>query len=467
MIRKPSFTEALVPLIAMILLLGIGYGKYGLPIQALLLIAAAIASIIAKRVGYTWKDMINGISDKIHSSLPSLFVMVCVGAMIASWMVSGTIPMMIYYGIKIIDPQFLFVTAFLVTAIISTFTGTSFGSAGTAGVAVMGIAIALGVPLEIAAGAVISGAVFGDKLSPFSDTTILAPIAAGSELYEHIRHMLYTTGAATITCLIAYTFIGFSMPVETMANPETVNAVLKNLEALYSFNWILLLPPILVFYGAYTKKPTIPMLLFSSLLGIIFGMIFQDFTLKTAMMPFVNGFKVDMLSSSSHVESVKAITTLLNRGGLMGMMSTVLLVFCAFAFAGIFSKAGCIEVILTKIVNSITSVGNLIAATVGSTLFMSIVTGSSYLALLIPGEMFKDLYKKFGLEAKNLSRTLEDAGTCAVPIVPWSVAGTYMTATLGVSTFDYMPWAILCYSSMIFAILFGYTGFGIAKIKNK
>lgn len=467
MIRKPSFTEALVPLIAMILLLGIGYGKYGLPIQALLLIAAAIASIIAKRVGYTWKDMINGISDKIHSSLPSLFVMVCVGAMIASWMVSGTIPMMIYYGIKIIDPQFLFVTAFLVTAIISTFTGTSFGSAGTAGVAVMGIAIALGVPLEIAAGAVISGAVFGDKLSPFSDTTILAPIAAGSELYEHIRHMLYTTGAATITCLIAYTFIGFSMPVEAMANPETVNAVLKNLEALYSFNWILLLPPILVFYGAYTKKPTIPMLLFSSLLGIIFGMIFQDFTLKTAMMAFVNGFKVDMLSSSSHVESVKAITTLLNRGGLMGMMSTVLLVFCAFAFAGIFSKAGCIEVILTKIVNSITSVGNLIAATVGSTLFMSIVTGSSYLALLIPGEMFKDLYKKFGLEAKNLSRTLEDAGTCAVPIVPWSVAGTYMTATLGVSTFDYMPWAILCYSSMIFAIIFGYTGFGIAKVKNK
>lgn len=467
MIRKPSFTEALVPLIAMILLLGIGYGKYGLPIQALLLIAAAIASIIAKRVGYTWKDMINGISDKIHSSLPSLFVMVCVGAMIASWMVSGTIPMMIYYGIKIIDPQFLFVTAFLVTAIISTFTGTSFGSAGTAGVAVMGIAIALGVPLEIAAGAVISGAVFGDKLSPFSDTTILAPIAAGSELYEHIRHMLYTTGAATITCLIAYTFIGFSMPVEAMANPETVNAVLKNLEALYSFNWILLLPPILVFYGAYTKKPTIPMLLFSSLLGIIFGMIFQDFTLKTAMMAFVNGFKVDMLSSSSHIESVKAITTLLNRGGLMGMMSTVLLVFCAFAFAGIFSKAGCIEVILTKIVNSITSVGNLIAATVGSTLFMSIVTGSSYLALLIPGEMFKDLYKKFGLEAKNLSRTLEDAGTCAVPIVPWSVAGTYMTATLGVSTFDYMPWAILCYSSMVFAIIFGYTGFGIAKIKNK
>lgn len=468
MIRKPTFNEAMTPMAAMILLLGIGYGKYGLPIQALLIIAACIAAVIAKRVGYEWKNMIGGISDKIHSSLPSLFVMVCVGAMIASWMVSGTIPMMIYYGIKIIDPQFLFVTAFFVTAIISTFTGTSFGSAGTAGVAIMGIAIALGLPLEIAAGAVISGAVFGDKLSPFSDTTILAPIAAGSELYEHIRHMMYTTGAATIASIIVFTFVGMNIPVAAMSNPETVNAVLNNLEQLYNFNWILLLPPVVVFWGAYTKKPTIPMLLLASLMGIIFGIVFQNFTLKTAMMAFVNGFKVDMLAASAHVESVKAITTLLNRGGLMGMMSTVLLVFCAFAFAGIFSKAGCIEVILQKVVGSITSVGNLIAATVGSTLFMSIVTGSSYLALLIPGEMFRDLYKKFNLAPKNLSRTLEDAGTCAVPIVPWSVAGTYMAATLGVPTIEYLPWAVLCYSSMIFAIVFGYTGFSIAKLeKNK
>lgn len=466
MIRKPTFTEAMIPMVGMVLLLGIGYGKYGLPIQALLIAAAGIAAIIAKRVGYTWKDMITGISDKIHSSLPSLFVMVCVGAMIASWMVSGTIPMLIYYGIKIIDPQFLFVTAFFVTAVISTFTGTSFGSAGTAGVAIMGIAIALGVPLEIAAGAVISGAVFGDKLSPFSDTTILAPIAAGSELYDHIRHMLYTTGAATIVSIIVFTVVGMRMDVASMTNPETVTAILNNLEQLYNFNLLLLLPPVLVFWGAYTKKPTIPMLILASVIGLAMGMVFQGFALKTALMAFVNGFKVDMLATAGDVHVVKAINSLLNRGGLMGMMSTVLLVFCAFGFAGIFSKAGCIEVILDKIIHAITSVGSLITATVGSTLFMSIVTGSSYLAILIPGEMFKNLYKKFGLAPKNLSRTLEDAGTCAVPIVPWSVAGTYMAATLGVATISYLPWAVLCYSSMIFAIIFGYTGFGIAKLKN-
>lgn len=463
MTRKPTFAEALVPLLGMVLLLGVGYGKYGLPIQFLLIVAAFIAAIIAKRCGYTWQDMITGIADKIQSSLPSLLVMVCVGAMIASWMISGTIPLLIYYGIKIIDPQFLFVTAFFVTAVISTFTGTSFGSAGTAGVAIMGIAIALGVPLEIAAGAVISGAVFGDKLSPLSDTTMLAPIAAGTDLYAHIKHMLYTTGAATITCAIVFTTVGLNMDVSTMTNPETVQAILTNLEQLYNFNLFLLLPPVLIFWGAYTKKPTIPMLLLASIIAIAMGIYFQGFDLKTALQAFVNGFKVTMIPGVADIKVAKPIITLLNRGGLM---STVLLVFCAFAFAGIFSKTGCIEVVLERIISSIKSVGQLVTATVGSTLFMSIVTGSSYLAILIPGEMFRDLYKKFGLEPKNLSRTLEDAGTCAVPIVPWSVAGTYMATTLGVPTTSYMPWAILCYSSMIFAIIFGYTGFGIAKIKK-
>ena len=330
----------------------------------------------------------------------------------------------------------------------------------------MGIAIALGVPLEIAAGAVISGAVFGDKLSPLSDTTMLAPIAAGSELYDHIKHMLYTTGSATILCIIAYTGIGMTMDVSQMTNPETVNAILSNLETLYTFNPLLLLPPCLIFWGAYTKKPTIPMLLLASAIAIVMGMVFQGFALKTALQAFVGGFKVAMIPGAADVKVVKPIVSLLTRGGLMGMMGTVLLVFCAFAFAGIFSKEGCIEVVLERFIKSIKSVGQLVTATVGSTLFMSIVTGSSYLAILIPGEMFKDLYKKFNLEPKNLSRTLEDAGTCAVPLVPWSVAGTYMAATLGVPTLSYLPWTILCYSSFIFAIIFAYTGFGIAKIKK-
>ena len=208
------------------------------------------------------------------------------------------------------------------------------------------------------------------------------------------------------------------------------------------------------------------MLLLASVIAILMGMYFQGFGLRTALQAFVNGFKVTMIPGAADIKVVKPIITLLNRGGLMGMMSTVLLVFCAFAFAGIFSKAGCIEVVLERIIGAIHSVGQLITATICSALFMSIVTGSSYLAILIPGEMFRDLYKKFDLDPKNLSRSLEDAGTCAVPIVPWSVAGTYMATTLGVPTISYLPWAVLCYSSMIFAIIFGFTGFGIAKLKK-
>lgn len=276
MIRKPTFGEAMLPLVLMIILLGLA-AKFRLPIQAMLLFAAAIAALVARRLGYVWEDMINGITDKIKSSLPSLFVMVCVGGMIASWMVSGTIPMMIYYGIKIIDPQFLFVTAFFVCAIISTFTGTSFGSAGTAGVAIMGIAIALGLPLPIAAGAVLSGAVFGDKLSPFSDTTILAPIAAGSELYDHIRHMLYTTGAASILCIIVYTAVGMTMDVKSMTNPETVKAVLTNLEQLYRFNLILFLPPTFSILGRLYQKTDHSHAFIRLIISAYYGYFFPGF----------------------------------------------------------------------------------------------------------------------------------------------------------------------------------------------
>lgn len=469
MIRKPSFTEAMTPLLAMVFLLGVGYGYLRLPTQALLIMAAAVSALIALRLGLTWQQMFEGISERFISSLTSMFVMICVGGLIASWMISGTIPLMIYYGIKIINPQYLFVTAFLVTAVISTFTGTSFGSAGTAGVAIMGVAYALGLPLEIAAGAVISGAVFGDKLSPLSDTTILAPIAAGADLYDHIKHLLYTTGAATILCLIVFTFVGITIPANNITNTQTVTAVLGNLETLYNLTPILLIPPAVVFWGAYVKKPTIPILLLSSLIALILGIIFQDFSLKTAVTAFVNGFNVNMipLVADKKVTVVKEIATLLNRGGMMGMMSTILLILCAFSFAGIFSKAGCIEVIIEKLLSSINSVGSLIASTVASTLFMSIVTGSSYLAILIPGEMFKNTYAKWNLAPKNLSRTLEDAGTCAVPIVPWAIAGTYMANTLGVPTLSYLPWAILCYSSFVFALIFGYTGFSIEKINKE
>ena len=453
--------QAIIPLFGLLFCLGIGYAILNLPTQVCLLGAAVIAALVGLWAGIGWEDMVAGITEKVSASFGSIMVMICVGAMISSWIFSGTIPMLIYYGIKLIDPRFLFVTGFIVCAIISTFTGTSFGSAGTAGVAVMGVAIATGAPLPIAAGAVISGAVFGDKLSPFSDTTMLAPVAAGCDLYDHIKHMMYTTGCATILSLIVYFIAGMTLPKGGMSSPELVQQMLGTLEQMFHFNPVLLLPPVIVLLGAYLRKPTVPCMLLASIVAIFMGMGFQGFDFKTGMTAFYSGFNVTMTNFSGEV--IPQINTLLNRGGLMGMMSTILLIFCAFAFGGIYSKSGCITVILEMLMKGIKSVGSLITSTVVATIFMSLVTGSSYLAILVPGEMFAPAFDKFGLHRKNLSRTLEDAGTCVVPLVPWAVAGTYMYKTLGVPTVQYLPWAVLCYSSFVFAIIFGFTGLTIKK----
>ncbi|MCI9468361.1 MAG: Na+/H+ antiporter NhaC [Oscillospiraceae bacterium] len=460
-VKTPSLGLSLIPLLGLVLFLGIGYGKFRFPTQVCMLAAAAVAAIVAYACGLSWDEMFEGVREKISASLPSIFVMICVGAMISSWMISGTIPMMIYYGIKIIDPRWLFVTGFIVCAIISTVTGTSFGSAGTAGIAVMGVAIAVGAPLPIAAGAVISGAVFGDKLSPFSDTTILAPIAGGCDLYDHIKHMFFTTGCASIVALIVYAIAGLSLDMNSMATAETVDAMLTSLEGMYHFNILLLLPVVIVLGGAFLKKPTVPCMLLASLVALILGVAMQGFTVSNAATAFYSGFNVSMVPGVDLETVPSTINTLLNRGGLMGMMSTILLIFCAIGFGGIYSKTGCINVILNKMLSAIKSVGGLITSTVVATIFMSIVTGSSYLAILVPGELFKGAFDEFKLHGKNLSRTLEDAGTCVVPLVPWAVAGTYMANTLGVPTLEYLPWAVLCYTSFIFAIIFGYTGITI------
>ena len=461
--KTPTLLHAIIPLLGLLVCLGGGYAILKLPTQVCLLGAAAVAAAVAAYLGLSWGDMVEGIIEKVSSSFGSIMVMICVGAMISSWMFSGTIPMMIYYGIKLIDPRFLFVTGFLVCAVISTFTGTSFGSAGTAGVAVMGVAIATGAPLPIAAGAVISGAVFGDKLSPFSDTTMLAPVAAGCDLYDHIKHMFYTTGCATLLSLVVYAVAGFTLPEASGTSPELVGQMLGTLEQMFNFNILLLLPPVIVLLGAFLRKPTVPMMLLASVVALILGFAFQGFSFTTGVNAFYSGFNVKMVPGIDPATVIPQINTLLNRGGLTGMMSTILLIFCAFAFGGIYSKSGCITVILQQLMKGIKSVGSLISSTVLATIFMSVVTGSSYLAILVPGEMFSGAFDQFGLHRKNLSRTLEDAGTCVVPLVPWAVAGTYMATTLQVPTLAYLPWAVLCYSSFLFAILFGFTGLTIKK----
>ena len=461
--KKPTILQALTPIIFIVVALTIGYGYFKMKIEPLMVISAFVAGSIALKLGYTWKEMQDAIIEKISSALPATLILWSVGFLIGALMFSGTVPMIIYYGVQIINPKFLLVTAFILSALLSTITGTSWGAAGTIGVAIMGIAGGLGVSLPATAGAVVSGAFFGDKLSPLSDTTNLAPMAAGSELYEHIKHMLYTTIPAAIVSLIVYAIVGLTAHGD-MITPESVTLMMEQLDSMFKFNIVLLLPIVLVITGSVRKWPTIPTMLGTSILTILLGVIFQGFSIVDGFASLVSGFDLTMTGFTG--EATQEVIKLINRGGVASVTSTTVLIFCAMGFAGIVSVSGMLDVVLDLLLSKVKSTVGIILATIASCATVAFVTGSSYLSILIPGELFKEAYPRKNLHPKNLSRTLEDSGTVLVPLIPWSAAGAYMASTLGVPTLEYLPWAVLNYTGIIFAIIWAVTGFGIAKLND-
>ena len=463
-IRAPSLLMSSIPIMSIVLLLGIGCGKFKFEPAPMMIVSAFVAGIVAWFHGLTWKDMQTGIIQKISDSMPAILILWSVGFLIGSWMFSGTVPMIIYYGVQIVNPKFLLVTAFFITALVSTVTGTSWGSAGTIGVALMGIAGGLGVSLPATAGAVVAGAYFGDKLSPLSDTTNLAPIAAGSELYEHIRHMLYSTIPAMLVSLIVYTFVGFNAS-GSVSTPETVQELLDQLNQMFELNPLLLLPVALIIAGSLKKWPTIPTMLGTSLFSILLGFLVQGFGVKDGFTSLVEGFNVFMTGFEGVVSD--DVTSLINRGGVMSVTKTTVLIFSAMGFAGIMSKSGMLETVLGALMSRVKRTSGVILSTIASCVTTAFITGSSYLSILLPGELFKETYPKRGLHPKNLSRTLEDSGTVIVPLIPWSAAGAFMAVTLGVDTVSYVPWAVLNYTGIIFAILLAYTGIGIARLEGE
>ncbi|POQ99198.1 sodium:proton antiporter [Alkalispirochaeta sphaeroplastigenens] len=464
--KKPTFFWSLFPIITMILLLGVGYAIIGLSAEVLMLVASVIAGIVALGHGYTWEDIIDTIVQKLTKTMPAILVLIVVGFLIGTWMIGGTIPMMIYYGLKVINPNFLILTAFLVTSITSVCTGTSWGSAGTVGVAIMGVAIAMGAPLAIVAGAVVSGAYFGDKLSPLSDTTNLAPIAAGSELYEHIAHMLWTTGPGFIICCIVYTAVGFSQDPGSVSSPESVALVLASIDELFRINIFMIIPVIIVLYGSLRKKPALPIMLFSSGIAILNSVIFQGFTLQQSFDASINGFRLEMFSGVNVASLGSDMATLLQRGGMKSMLGTVLIAFCAYGFAGTLAVTGSLETIMESLTRKVKSRQGIIGSTILATITTVFVTSNGQISLLLPGEMFSKTYIKNGLHPKNLSRTLEDSATVIEPITPWTAAGVYMAGTLGVATIQYLPWAVLNYTGVIFAMIWAITGIGVPKIRK-
>ena len=463
--RKPTIFQAMFPILAMLIILGVGIGFLGLPAEPLIVVAAVVSGIQAGILGYSYDEIMKEIATKIAKVWGALLILVIVGFMIGSWMLGGTIPMLIYFGLKLISPKYLALTAFLLTAIVSVLTGTSWGSAGTIGVAFMGVAIGMDANLALVAGAVVSGAYFGDKLSPLSDTTNLSSAVCGVDLYEHVYNQLWTTGSSAILASIFYFIMGQVGAKNNIVVPETINILTVTLDNMFKWNILLLIPLAIVLIGSITKKPTIPVMLLASLIALINAAVFQRADLKSIVEVTLNGFNVGMVGMSEENVAPELIR-LLHRGGMMSMMNTLLIAVCAISFAGTMTVTGSLDVVISKMLEKINSTFKLVASTIATCLIITGVTSNGQVSILMPGEAFKEAYLKMGLHPKVLSRTLEDSVTCTECLIPWTAAGAYMASTLGVATLNYLPYAILNYSGMIFALVWAFTGIGITKINK-
>ncbi|MCC8167052.1 MAG: Na+/H+ antiporter NhaC [Planctomycetes bacterium] len=468
----PSLRIALLAPVFMIVVLVGGIVGFGLRIESLLLVSATFATVVALALGHTWEEILRSISERMGRALPAIFILFAVGVLIGCWMVGGTIPYMVYLGLEIISPQYIVLTAFLVTVAISVSTGTSWGSAGTVGAAMMGVAVSMGAPLPAVAGAVVSGAYFGDKMSPLSDSTNLAAIAAGTNLYKHIGHMLYTTVPGFVICCVVYTLAGMSFSASGGVTIGSVQETLAGLDAIFTlhmpYGLLLLVPPAIVIYGSVTKKPTIPVMFISAFAAVLNALAFQGFGIIDCADSAITGFTMEMAAGKGVAVDalIPDITRLLQRGGMNSMMSTFMITVCSFSFVGALSVTRSLDVIMPRLTSNIQRTGQLIRMTMISGIVSIVATGNASVSYFLIGDMFKKDYLKRGLQPKNLSRTMEDAITVVEPIVPWTLAGVFMTATLGVPTFSYLPWACLCYTGVIFGLLWGYLNVGIARIRD-
>jgi NhaC family Na+:H+ antiporter len=451
--KQPSLAVALTPLIIMGLLLGVGYGIYKIRPQVLLVVAAFITGCLALILRFNWKDMEKGIVASISKALPAILIMLTVGILIGSWIACGTIPMVVYYGLKLISPKFFLLTACLVCSITSLATGTSWGTVGTLGVAFIGIAMGLGIPLAPAAGAIVAGAYLGDKMSPLSDIPNLASVVAGSNLFDHIKHMFWSGIPAWLFGLFIYFLAGLRYGGKRIES-ETMTLITETLKKNFKFNLLLLLPMVIVFYFAIAKRPTIPGMLFSSFVAGALAVIFQKASITEIAIAMNTGYQ-------AHT-GVETVDKLISRGGMMSMMETQLVAFTAFSFGGIMQATGLLSVILNRVMRFAEKIWSVVLVTIGTAIISALVTGSSYLSMIIPAELLSPVYKAKGLAAKNLSRLIEESGAIIVPLIPWSMAGVYITGTIGVPTFSYLPWAVMNYTAVVILAIFGFTKFTMA-----
>ena len=475
---KPKIWQALLPVGLLIIFLVasvIFFGEdasYG-PNQVALILSGVVASLIGLKLGYQWKEMQKAMIKGVSLSMGAIFILLVVGSLIGTWILSGTVPTMMYYGLQVLSPKIFYTACCIICAVVAIVSGSSWTTVSTIGIALVGIAAAFGLHLGIAAGAIISGAYFGDKLSPLSDTTNLAPAMAGTDLFVHIRHMLWTTIPSITLALILFTVIGL-MQSPSAESSSGLGEILLALDSSYNLGIHLLIPVVVVLGLIYKKMPAFPALLIGALLGGLTAVLFQQDVVVAFVgdsdlphvLVLIKGFWTVMFTEFTATTGNAALDSLLTRGGMAGMLDTIWLIISAMMFGAAMEKTGMLEVITHKILRAVRSTGSLILATLSTAIGLNVIASDQYISIVIPGRMFRAEYVRRGLDPKNLSRALEDSGTLTSALVPWNTCGAFMAASLGVPTLVYLPFAFFNYTNPFISVIYGFTGFTMVPLEK-
>tara|TARA_Y100000994_G_scaffold75036_1_gene61805 strand:- start:21685 stop:23118 length:1434 start_codon:yes stop_codon:yes gene_type:complete len=473
-IKSPTILQALFPIIFLVVLLTINVSVFGDDalsgsIQIVLILSSAFASIIAFNLGFTWLEIQKGIVKSINSSIPSILILFLVGSLAGSWLLSGIVPAFIYYGIQILNAKIFLFAACIICIVVSMATGSSWTTSATIGIALIGIGRALDISDGLVAGAILSGAYFGDKMSPLSDTTNLAPAMAGSDLISHIKYLSLTTVPSIIISLIIFIILGLNISDNIGSNNAEIisNSILDK----FYISPILFIVPLVVIILIYNKIKAVPALFVGVILGSVFALIFQSNLVLEVSNSSSNSWKalfsgtmISLYGSISIDASNEMVSKLLSSSGMFGMLDTIWLVICAMIFGGVMEKAGFLKKIISIILNKIKSTGSLISSTAGTCIFFNLTASDQYISIVVPGKMYSSIYKEKGLAPENLSRTLEDSGTVTSVLVPWNTCGAYHASVLNVATLTYLPFCFFSLISPIMTILFAYLRIKIKKL---
>ena len=456
-VRKPYIWESLISLLSLVVGISLSIVKFGSEPHIAMLLGVIVAATVAWRCGYKWKTIQDSMIKGINNALPAIIILVIIGTLIGIWIATGVVPTLLYYGLKILSPEIFLPATLIICAITSLATGTSWGTTGTIGVALIGIGSGLGFPLPLVAGAVLSGAYFGDKMSPLSDTTNMAPAMVGTDLYTHIKHMFYTTGVAFILTLIIEIVLGFKYGGGE-GNLEQVETILSTLNDTFWISPIMLIPVVLVIVVSYKKIPAIPGITAGVIAAAIMGLILQGNSFKELIDIAYGGYSSDT--------GLAAVDDLLSKGGMESMMYTISIVIAAMMFGGVMEHTNQLKVIVDRILEWATTQGSLFGSVVGTAIVSNMVLCDQYMSIVMSARMYAQAFKERGLHPKNLSRAVEDSATVTANLVPWNSGGAYQAATLGVATLAYLPFAFFCWLSPIVTLIYGIFNITIQKIED-